>query len=81
MPEGKFDPLEPFASKELLQELVDDLAKFRYKLYGPIRMRFHRGEPTKYEFDLNLGVLHFTEQDFRSSASSSGRRTRNGARG
>src|SRR2546427_438371 len=32
-------------------------------LGGPIPLRFHRGEPTKYEFDLNLGVVHITEQD------------------
>src|SRR5207247_663477 len=38
--------------------------KFDYKLYGPIPLRFHRGQPTKYEFDLNLGIVHFTEQDF-----------------
>jgi len=27
---------------------------------------FHRGDPTKYEFDLNLGIVHFTEQDFKA---------------
>jgi hypothetical protein len=62
MPE--FDPMEPFASKTLLAEIVDGLSRFEYKLYGPIPLRFHRGEPTKYEFDLNLGLVHFTEQDF-----------------
>ncbi len=60
-----FDPLEPFANKQLLDELVGELGKFRYKLYGSIPVRFHRGEPTRYEFDLNLGVVHFTEQDFQ----------------
>ncbi|HYS72993.1 MAG TPA: hypothetical protein VEO96_03305 [Thermoplasmata archaeon] len=60
-----FDPLEPFANKELLEELVRELGKIRYKLYGSIPVRFHRGEPTRYEFDLNLGVVHFTEQDFQ----------------
>ncbi|HYV08585.1 MAG TPA: hypothetical protein VEL81_03300, partial [Thermoplasmata archaeon] len=65
MPTGTFDPLEPFANKELLDELIGELGKFRYKLYGSIPIRFHRGEPTKYEFDLNLGVVHFTEQDFQ----------------
>jgi len=60
-----FDPLEPFADKTLLKELVDALGSFRWKLYGPIPLRFHRGRPTKYEFDLNLGVVHVTEQDFK----------------
>ncbi len=59
-----FDPLEPFADKNVLQEVLDELKKFDYKLYGPLPLRFHRGDPTVYEFDLNLGVVHFTEQDF-----------------
>jgi hypothetical protein len=60
-----FDPMEPFANETLKGELIDELSKFEYKLYGQIPLRFHRGAPTKYEFDLNLGVVHFTEQDFR----------------
>ncbi len=60
-----FDPLEPFASEELLKETMDVLAGHEYKLYGRIPLRLHRGPPTKYEFDLNLGTIHFTEQDFR----------------
>ena len=60
-----FDPMEPFADETLLKEIVEELSKFEYKLYGPIPLVFHRGNPTKYEFDLNLGVVHFTEQDFR----------------
>ncbi len=59
-----FDPLEPFANRSVLQEVLDELEKFDYKLYGRIPLRFHRGAPTVYEFDLNLGVVHFTEQDF-----------------
>ncbi|TLZ84962.1 MAG: hypothetical protein E6K02_09585 [Methanobacteriota archaeon] len=59
-----FDPMEPFARDDILREVLDELAKFDYKLYGPIPPQFHRGQPTKYEFDLNLGVVHFTEQDF-----------------
>ncbi len=62
---GDFDPLEPFANRELLDGLVAELVAFRWKLYGPIPARYHRGEPTKYEFDLVLGVVHVTEQDFR----------------
>ncbi len=63
MPE--FNPMEPFADGSLLREVVDGLSRFEYKLYGPIPLKFHRGEPTKYEFDLNLGVVHLTEQDFK----------------
>src|SRR5436309_8204101 len=55
--------MEPFADPALLAELVGELSKFEYKLYGAIPIRFHRGESTKYEFDLNLGVVHITEQD------------------
>jgi hypothetical protein len=61
MPE--FDPLEPFENVELLRTVLDQLERFEYKLYGRIPLRFHRGEPTRYEFDLNLGVVHITEQD------------------
>jgi len=63
-PAAPFDPMEPFAREDILREIVDELEKFDYKLYGPIPLRFHRGQPTKYEFDLNLGIVHFTEQDF-----------------
>src|SRR5213593_2526846 len=59
-----FDPMEPFAREDVLRAILDELETFDYKLYGPIPLRFHRGQPTKYEFDLNLGVVHFTEQDF-----------------
>lgn len=62
---AKFDPLEPFASKRLLNEVLRELGRFRYKLYGQIPLKFHRGRPTKYEFDLVLGVIHFTELDFQ----------------
>ena len=61
----KFDPLEPFSDKKLLNELLGELRSFKYKLYGKIPLKFHRGRPTKYEFDLNLGLMHFTELDFR----------------
>src|SRR5438046_8101544 len=58
-----FDPLEPFENKELLRNVLDWLEQFEYKLYGRIPLKFHRGEPTRYEFDLNLGVVYITEQD------------------
>ncbi len=60
---GPFDPLAPFANRVVLDEVVAALASFRWKLYGAIPLRLHRGEPTPYEFDLNLGVIHVTEQD------------------
>ena len=60
-----FDPLEPFADETLLKEILGELEAFKYKLYGPIPTRFYGGPPTKYEFDLNLGLIHFTEQDFQ----------------
>ncbi len=58
-----FDPLEPFENQELLRNVLDRLEQFDYKLYGRIPLKFHRGKPTRYEFDLNLGVVHITEQD------------------
>jgi hypothetical protein len=61
----KLDPMEPFANPGVLGETLRALDGFEYKLYGTIPRRLHRGEPTKYEFDLNLGVIHFTELDFR----------------
>ena len=60
-----FDAMETFAEETLLKEVLEELARFDFKLYGSIPVRFHRGDPTKYEFDLNLGVVHLTEQDFR----------------
>ncbi len=60
-----FDPLEPFASKKLLREVLAEFKKFEYKLYGRIPLKFHRGKPALYEFDLNLGLVHFTELDFQ----------------
>jgi len=62
-PNAPFDPFEPFADATLLREMVDVLGAFGWKLHGTIPVRFHRGEPTKYEFDVNLGVVHVTEQD------------------
>ncbi len=63
---AKFDPLEPFADEALLNEILGELRQFKWKLYGQIPLTFHRGEPTKYEFDTHLGVVHFTEQDFEA---------------
>ncbi len=60
---GSFDPLAPFADRAVLDEVVSALTSFRWKLHGTIPVRFHRGGPTPYEFDLNLGVVHVTEQD------------------
>ncbi len=60
---GSFDPLAPFADHVVLDEVVSALTAFQWKLYGTIPVRFHGGEPTPYEFDLNLGIVHVTEQD------------------
>ena len=60
-----FDPMEPFADGTVLDAVLDGLSSFPFKLYGPIPRRMYRGEPTKYEFDLDLGVIHFTEEDFK----------------
>lgn len=60
-----FDPLHPFAGSDLLGETLAVLDGFEYKLYGRLPRRFYRGQPTEYEFDLNLGVIHFTEEDFQ----------------
>ncbi len=65
-----FDPLEPFANEALLNEVLGELRNFEYKLYGRIPLKLHRGNPTKYEFDVNLGILHFTEDDFRTLSAS-----------
>ncbi len=62
---ARFDPLEPFASRKLLNEVLSELKRFRYKLYGNIPLRYYGGKPTKFEFDLNLGLMHFTELDFQ----------------
>ena len=61
--QGSFDPLSPFVDRTVLDDVLGRLSSFRWKLYGPIPIRFYRGEPTPYEFDLNLGVVHVTEQD------------------
>ena len=62
---AKFDPLAPFANNACLNEVLAKLKKFEYKLYGKIPRKFYGGRPTKYEFDLDLGVVHFTEKDFK----------------
>ena len=68
-----FDPMEPFANETLLKEVVDALSNFEYKLYGQIPLVFFRGNPTKYEFDLNLGLVHLTEQDCKGLSEVFGR--------
>ncbi|MDE1851338.1 MAG: hypothetical protein KGH69_01445 [Candidatus Micrarchaeota archaeon] len=61
---AKFNPLEPFRSEKLFRELLRSIENFDFKLYGKRRMKFYRGYKSKYEFDLNLGVMHFTAVDF-----------------
>lgn len=60
-----FDTLEPFKNKKLLMELLNELKNYEYKLYGKAPIEFYRGKPTIYEFDLDMGVFHFTEKDFK----------------
>jgi hypothetical protein len=67
-PQAGFDPMEPFANPTMLTETMDALRGIEFKLYGPRPMTLHRGDPTKYEFDWNLGLIHVTEQDFRALA-------------
>ena len=62
---SKFDSLEPFADKKCLKDMTEALKNFEYKLYGKMPLKFYRGKPTKYEFDIDLGVFHFTEKDFK----------------
>jgi hypothetical protein len=69
----QFDPMEPFASREFLAETMRGLESFEYKLYGRIPRKLHRGDPSKFEFDLNLGVIHFTELDFQGLSALFGR--------
>jgi hypothetical protein len=56
-------------NKELLEETLKSFKNFEYKLFGKRKMDFYRGEPTEFEFDLNLGVIHFTELDCKGISS------------
>lgn len=67
-PESGFDPMEPFANPILLKETIEALGGIEFKLFGKRPLNLHRGAPTKYEFDWNLGLVHVTEQDFRALA-------------
>ena len=68
-----FDPMRPFEEPALLEETQNALAAFEYKLYGRIPLRLYRGAPTEYEFDVNLGLIHFTEKDFKGLSEVFGR--------
>lgn len=52
----------------MLGETIAALGQIEFKLYGRRPVTLHRGAPTKYEFDWNLGLLHVTEQDFHALA-------------
>ena len=56
-------------NKELLNETLESFKNFEYKLFGKRKLDLYRGAPTEFEFDLNLGVIHFTELDFRGISS------------
>jgi hypothetical protein len=50
-------------NRELLNETLEKFKNFEFKLFGKRGVHFYKGEPTEFEFDLNLGVIHFTEMD------------------
>lgn len=54
-----------FTNKEFLDEVLGNFKNFEYKLFGKRELKFYKGEPAEFEFDLNLGMIHFTEQDFK----------------
>jgi hypothetical protein len=51
-------------SPELLTEVLDGLDRFEFTFRGRIPRRFHGGDPRRDEFELNLGEVRFTEDDF-----------------
>src|SRR5207245_9791570 len=55
--------IEALENEQHHRQGMDGRARFEYKLDGPIPVRFHRGNPTKYEFDVNVCVVHSPEQD------------------
>lgn len=50
-------------NKELQDEILAGFKNFEYKLFGKRGLNFYRGQVDEFEFDLNLGVIHFTELD------------------
>lgn len=52
-------------SPQLLQDTIEQFKQFKYKLYGQREIKLYQGDPDEFEFDLNLGMVHFTEQDFQ----------------
>jgi len=39
--------LDPLANEALLQQIVDELARFEFKLRGQRRVVFHSGKPNR----------------------------------
>lgn len=58
-----FDPLAPFADARCYKDFLGAFKAFQFKLYG--KLRFKIVSKSKYEFDLNAGEIHYTEQDFK----------------
>jgi hypothetical protein len=54
-----------FNKKELLDEVLKHFKNFEFKLFGKRGLHFYKGDPTEFEFDLNLGVIHITEMDVK----------------
>lgn len=50
-------------NKELQDEVLEFFKNFEFKLFGKRGINLYRGQVDEYEFDLNLGVIHFTEMD------------------
>ncbi len=53
-------------NKELQNEVLAFFKNFEFKLFGKRGLNFYRGQVDEFEFDLNLGVIHFTEMDVKA---------------
>jgi hypothetical protein len=57
------DKISFFNNKDLRDEALEFFKNFEFKLFGKRGLNFYRGQVDEFEFDLNLGVIHFTELD------------------
>lgn len=58
-----------FSNKELQEETLNFFKNFEFKLFGKRELKFYKGKVDEFEFDLNLGVIHFTETDCKAISS------------
>lgn len=56
-------------NKELQDETLGFFKNFEFKLFGKRGLNFYKGQVEEFEFDLNLGVIHFTEMDCKATSS------------